>query len=247
MSVRELVLKHLEDSKSKNPQFSLRGLARKLQISPASLSQIISGKRNLTLKTAKKICERLSVSPDEAHQAIFSSAISHHGENREELRLEQLRIDHFRVIADWYHLAILSLTEIRGSQPTAKWVSKRLGISVQIAEDAMSRLQRVGLLEIKGRKWRQATPQFSIASKTPEPAIRKFHHQILDRAKDSLDRDPVEEREFGVMVMAIDPARIDEARKLMLRFRKELSQFLEKGEKSRAYALAVQLFPLDKP
>lgn len=51
--------------KTKNPNFSVRAFARWLELSPAQVSQVMSGKRPLTLKALEKINKKLDISPFE--------------------------------------------------------------------------------------------------------------------------------------------------------------------------------------
>jgi hypothetical protein len=46
--------------------------------------------------------------------------------------------------------------------------------------------------------------------------------------------------------LAINPKNIEKARAMIKRFRRELSTELERGEQTRVFSLAIQLFPLDK-
>ena len=49
----------------KNSNYSIRAFAKALEIESSSLSQIINGKRPLTLKMCQRLGKRLGLSPDE--------------------------------------------------------------------------------------------------------------------------------------------------------------------------------------
>jgi transcriptional regulator with XRE-family HTH domain len=245
-TLRGLLNHRFEESRARNRSFSLRAFAKTLSVSPASLSQILSGKRPLTLTTAKKICDRLALSPAEERGVLLSlikipgsSATAEHPDTL------QLEADRFKVISDWYHFAILSLTEIPKSKPDPKWIARRLGIAPATAQEAMDRLKRLGILEVRANSWRQSTRPISVKSEVPSSAIRKYHRQILEKATQALTDVPLEKREFGSVTMAINPKRIPEAKKMIRDFQINLNQVLESGPKSRVYTIAVQLFPID--
>ena len=244
--IRVFLRARLEDHRVKNSAFSLRAFSRSLQLSPASLSQIISGKRSITYRTAKKISDQLGLTPLE-ERALLAAIDGGQSPDPSALpkKAFQLEVDKFKIVADWYHFAILSLTEVEKSKPNAVWISKRLGITPAVAKDAMARLVRMGLLEIKGTKWKQSTSPISVASGTSSSAIQKFHRQILERAAQSLEKDAVTDREFGAVTMAVNPDQIPKAKQMIQDFRKNLSQFLEQGPQTRVFTLAVQLFPID--
>ncbi len=54
-----------DELRSKNNQFSLRAFARLLSVSPASLSEFLNGKRNLSPKMLKKLAEKLCLPPED--------------------------------------------------------------------------------------------------------------------------------------------------------------------------------------
>jgi hypothetical protein len=57
-------------------------------------------------------------------------------------RFELVEDDRFKLISDWYHFAILSLADVRGSRWQKQWLAARLGISRTEAAEAMLRLKR---------------------------------------------------------------------------------------------------------
>lgn len=245
-TLQGLITHRFEEIRSRNSSFSLRAFAKNLGLSPASLSQILSGKRPLTLNTAKKICDYLALSPAEEQQVLLSLlGTSAKGPKSTQSSIALLEVDRFKLISDWYHFAILSLTEIPKSKPHPKWVARRLGITISNAQDAIERLKRLGLLEIQANSWRQSSLSLSTSSPIPSSAIKKYHHQILEKASQSLDQDPIDKREFGAMTMAINPKKLHLAKAMICEFRTTLSQVLEEGPKSRVYTLSVQLFPID--
>lgn len=59
-----------ETSKEKNPFFSLRAFARKIELSPSAVSEIISGKRKVTRKVVVKVLKNLNLSEKEANEIL---------------------------------------------------------------------------------------------------------------------------------------------------------------------------------
>jgi len=88
---------------------------------------------------------------------------------------------------------------------------------------------------------------FTTADKTTtNAALRKHQRQSLEKALHSLENDPIEARSMTSMTMAIDPARLPEAKRLIEDFTQKLSQFLENGQSTSVYQLGIALFPLQK-
>jgi uncharacterized protein (TIGR02147 family) len=77
-------------------------------------------------------------------------------------------------------------------------------------------------------------------------AVRKAHSEHLDRARESLERDPIEIRDFTSTTMAINVNKIPEAKQLIREFRSRLTKLLEADPKSEVYVFSAQLFPLSR-
>jgi uncharacterized protein (TIGR02147 family) len=152
----------------------------------------------------------------------------------------------FRVIADWYHYAILGLAEVEGSRFSIKWLEKRLGLPASQIEQAVDRLKSLGLIAIAGGRYRQATPSLTTSRDIRDQAIRRHHEQMLRKAEESLHQVEVAERYLSSITMAIDPNKLEEAKDAITAFRRELSERLGSGKKTRVYTLAIQLFPLER-
>jgi len=252
---RMWLLQELTERTRRNPSYSLRAFARSLGVSAPSLSQVLSGKRPLSRKAALRIIDRCSLSPDQG-KAFLMSALGEDWqsallrlENDEELQSHQeLQIETYRMISDWYHYAILSLGDIEGNVATPQWIAERLNISPKAASQAFRRLEKLGLVRRRGKGFFQCAKPLAASTKTDlDSALRKYHHQNLRIAEAALDDGSVPLNGYSAMTMAIDESRLDEARELIKKFRRKLCRVLENGERQRVYTLAIQLFPVSKP
>ena len=236
-----------EERKRKNSRYSLRAFAQGLGLSPTTLSQVMSGKRPFSTKVARQIFEAMGTEPNvrEHIMRLITREKLGSTQSPDDQRM-LLDADIFQSISEWYHYAILGLGALRKNRCDPRWIATRLSITPSLAAEAFERLLRLKLIEKKGTSFRQQTDPLSFSSSIANSAIRNFHHQILDLAQRSLDEDPLDARDFGVMTMAIDPDKLDQARVMIKEFRRELSKFLEQGESRRVYSLAIQLFPIDK-
>lgn len=241
----------MNDRQTRNPAYSLRGFAKTLGVSHSSLSQILSGKRPLTKKSAVRIADRLSLSPEQRTRLIEiaenSKAITRKTPKSETHTASEfmvLEMDQFRLISEWYHYAILCLLEFPRNSVSPEWLATRLGIPQRDVVGALGRLQRLGLID--GTESPRLTLKRKLATSTEtSPALRKSHRTTLQKAEVSLETDPVTLRDFSSVTMAIDPDLIPQAKEEIRRFRRALSRFLESGTKRRVYTLGIQLFPID--
>ncbi len=234
-----ILKKELETKKSKNSAYSLRSFARNLSLSPAQLSQIMSGKRKITPKVTEKILSKLQMSPAEKRKCwkgLFETPLS--TSKAETLLLE----DQFRLISDWYHLAILSLSQIKKAKKDPRWISQQLGITSQMASTAVERLERMGLLSKHPTLIVQTKAPLNVYSTISSESIQRYHKQILNLAIEKLNEVPVEKRDYSALSFAISAGKIDSIRKVIEEFQKQTQEEFEGGDE--LYMLSVQLFPL---
>jgi uncharacterized protein (TIGR02147 family) len=240
----------------KNASYSLRALAKQLQISPATLSGVIRGKRNLSEETASTIASKLGLEgPQHEYFCILIQLGQTNDAQRKEIYLNRLKVlnpqlkirdisvDLFKTISDWYHSAILCLSEIDDFNFTPQDISKRLNISIFEAEAAIERLERLELLhKEKSGKYTKNT-DFLATSKIPNESLRKFHRQTIQKAMDSLETQSPAEKLIGSETMAIDSDLLPKASTLMEEFFSKMLLLANQSKrKKEVYHLGVQFF-----
>ena len=237
----------LAEKTKKNPQFSLRAFARMVDVSPAVLSRVLSGKRKLTFNLAVRIADALVLGPIE-RETLYSFYTGADGEKNQEDRHEkELSIDCFNAMKEWYHYGITQLLLVDSFSEDPKWLAKMLSITELEAKLAIDRLLRLEILDRdeSGRLYRTST-HLSTSTDVASAGIRHFQRQILEKSIESLEHDDISERDITSITIAINEERIPEAKKEIMRFRKRMAEFLSEGEKSRVYNLGVHLIPLSK-
>lgn len=231
--------------RSKNPSYSLRAFAKKLSLAPSALSEILQGKRGVSRRAAVKITSSLALAPDR-REKLLAQFPTKRGTLPRAIPT-QLVMDQYRAISDWYHFAILSLSETRAFQSSPAWVSKRLGLSKTVATAAIDRLVRLEMLHRDSKQNLSPTGKsYATPDHVAEISLRKAHAVNLELARSALEHDSIDQRDFTSMTMAIDPAKIPEAKKMIRKFQSELCTFLESGEKTEVFKVCTQLFSLSK-
>jgi len=237
----------LERRKSINPKYSIRSFAKQLGSSPATISQVLSGKRPLTLKLANQLASKTEMSPADRKRFFgaiaFPTSASSSSDGRDNFL--QLENDVFLTIADWYHFAILSLGEIRGNRWNADWISTRLGISLSEARRAMQRLSRLGLIERRGLGFKQSGQNLVTKHDVPSDAVRANHRQILEKSLSALTS-PVDQREFGSLTIAADARRLPEIKSWLRKTQRDfVDEFGSDTRNNGVFNLAMHFFRLD--
>lgn len=255
---RDVLKEYLSRRCEHNPRYSLRALARDLQMSPSRLSEALNGKAGISAASAKKISERLGLGAQES-QYFYLLVQKEHARCRhirkkaaEEIegfsgisKKARITLDQFQVVSDWYHYAILEFFSMPDFEPRFEWFAKKLDLPLVTIEQAFKRLFRVGLVELKGTFFQPSDSQTVYEGNQPSEAGRLQHRQMLEKAIKSLDEQTIDERENDTLVVAIDPDDFPKLQEKIRRFRDELNQLAESGvNKRKVYAMTVGMFNL---
>ncbi|MCM2277251.1 MAG: DUF4423 domain-containing protein [Oligoflexia bacterium] len=247
--------------RERNPRFSLRAFGRMLNIPPGRLSEVFSRKRPLTIAMGQRIAERLAYSPAmrigllqaiQRQQLLRSGGLSPHPgadgtEQGDDSDRQLLREDEFRLIADWQHFALLYLFETRGFRSDPAWMARRIGIPPHEAQAALERLERLGLIARRQKRYVKLAGELTTTQDISSAALRQSHRQSLEQAIRALEEVPLELRDVTSITMAIDPRRIPAAKLMIRDFRRRLCRFLEQGRRTEVFNLNVQLVPVTVP
>jgi len=256
---RNYLARVFEERCQRNPRYSLRSFARDLEFSPPRLSGVLNGKFGLSRAAAEKIAKILPMNADE--RAWFCDSVEAEHARSPALRaraldrlesakssFQNLGADQFRVISDWYHFAILELTQIETyRRGDAAAMAKRLRITPHEVEQAIGRLLEFDLLvEDAAGKLGITGSFFANAEGTPSDAIRSHQIQLLRRAEQAVHDQTVEEREIRSLTVALSPSQLVEFKRLIADFQKKVQARadVDPGPKTEVYALAIQLFRL---
>jgi uncharacterized protein (TIGR02147 family) len=257
MKYIKILTDYQKSKKEMNPSFSMRSFARFIKCSPSVLSLILNGKRPLTTSKAIEFVSKLNLKADEMNdlmEAVTKDEFYRLNETERKersldkvLNYQQLKLDHFKVIHDWYHFGILNLCLLKDFKMGNSSIADSLEITINEAEEAINRLVRLGLLIEKDGRLVRTEKSLETPSDTPSSAIRSFHKQNIKRAEIALEEVEIGQRDITSIMMPVDKSKLVEAKKMIKNFRKELALFLKSGEnKEQVYSLNIQLFPQSK-
>ena len=225
----------------KNPAYSMRAFAKSLEIDSSTLSSLLSGKRPLSYKTAKKLLDKLDVKSLEKKDLLFKM-----NNNENQVAYKFIEDDELEIISDWEHYAILSLMETVSFQSSVKFISQKLHIPTAVVMAALSRLEKVGLIRKVQDQYKICQEATVTSQDVPSVALRKAHKQYLEKAIYSLENHSVIDRDISGITIAIQKSKLPQAKKIIQDFRKSLAELLESGKKDEVYRLNIQLYPLKK-
>lgn len=233
----------------KNPNYSLRSFAKSVGMNHGILSLVLRNKRSLTSQMIHKIGLALNLNEKELENYIVQLKPQTKAQKTKIKKINQLTVDMFNIISDWYHDAILELSRIKGFQATPEYISKKLGITVFEARTAIERLIRVGLVEVNEKgQWIETLGDNTTAVNvdTTNFALRNLQKQVLEKSIRALEDVPKVHRDHSCMTMAINSKDLQEAKEKIKKFRHELMSYMQKNTSKydEVYQLAVSFYPL---
>lgn len=246
-SMPSILLRYINEKKKKNSQYSLRSLAKGIEISPSQLSGIINKKKKLSPTQAIKIIQKLNLTEQQSLELLSDIHPELKNALNRKMELRQLTTDEFTLISDWIHFAILSLSYFKDNKASCSWIAGQLNISESEVEPAFRRLEKLGIVEIRGQKFYQTSKPLTTTADIPSEAIRAHHRHNIEKALKALDGVPILEREFSSITLPIDFKDMQKAKDMINEFKKKLYKELKCEDPSDVYTLSVQFFPLTNP
>jgi uncharacterized protein (TIGR02147 family) len=260
---RKYLLAVLHTKRARNRGLSLRAWSRQLGYkNPSYLASVLKGARTLKPSLAARVSKTLTL--DERSRSYFEALVLRavaktEAESKvcEELlqaavrgrKAEQMRLDQFRLIASWYHLAILEMFSLSDFQSDPKWIARRLGggVSSKTVRSTIHRLLRLGLLQKEANgapKRADVEPHFG--DSVSSAAIRAHHLQMIEKAKQALNETPLEERDIRGSAFVFSRSRLSRAREIIQKFHQEMRALEGPASDNEVYRINTQFFPITK-
>lgn len=261
LDYRRVIQEHFKKASDKNPRFSLRAFSRRITISPAHLSRVLSGKRSLSLETAQQISESLKFNSKEAKHFLSLVEYANAEDTKKEIILQKiikqnrrtsekiLDMEKFNIVSNWQHFAILNLFETKDFKCDVSWISRRLSIPHADVRIALDRLENVGLLVRSSDGVLKPAQNASYSATTDDInnlAIKEHHRQILKKGEEAISESDAHQREFQSLMIPMDPELLKKAKQKIRDFIDEMESEFGHQNAQEVFQLGVQLFPLSK-
>ncbi len=263
VNYREYLKAYFQDRKARDPKFSHRFLARKLDlVSPTFMMLVMQGKRNITEELAARIATALKLSDKEGEyfacmigfdQAKTPSEKDHYFTRMIELRkysnVKKIEESQYEFYSNWYNIPIRELVthpEFRGNY---RWLAKKLipSITGPQARRAVQLLLGLGLIRKKGKRFERTSRLMSTGDVVNSVAVVNFHRKMAEIAGASLDTVPKQERDITACTLNLDEQGFQVIRKIVAESRKKALSVAEaEVPAGRVYQINFQIYPVTK-
>lgn len=247
-------------SKKSRPQ-SLRSLAKKIEISPAYLSKILSKKQSLSTDASLKILQWLELSQTEIDFFLLLLKLSQE-KNLEKKKKLQTKIDAlkqskkrksfdpniFEQIAGVNYITTFLLMAGKYKTIDASELTKIIPVDLKTAKDILETLERCQLaVKVKNKYQRTDFAGRVFESSISNTFLRTVYKEMLLFAINAVDSVPMENRTIGCESFLIDKEQIPKVQQHIEDcFTKVVNLSNEAKTKDHVYNLGIQLVKLTK-
>lgn len=251
-SLLRIIEDNFKEKNEKNANYSIRAYSKFLEISPATLSRILSRQAKITPKVFEIIAPKLNLSNSQ------QSAIME--ELKEKKRDANIRtvdsngmtfidMEKFNIIADWHHYAILHMCSLENFQQDHKWIADRLGITdVSIIDSAIKRLIENKFLGVDENQNYYRIDQFNaiLDYESSSKAMRERQKQVLQMSAKKIDSIPISLRDHSSITISVDKELLPEIKDRIKKFRRTLGNYIVKNNlnTTQVYELQLSFFPV---
>ena len=232
--------------------------------SPNFLKLVIDGTRNIGPKSVGRFAKALAMDPAETrffrNLVAFNQAKTPDAKNQAFARVAATRrfraareidADLFAYLSKWYYPAIRELIASQDFREDSAWIAAQLvpNVKPSEAERALDTVVRLGLaVRRQDGHLERGDPTLSAGPEVHSLAVRNYHAQMLDRAKDSIGNFPSSQRALSATTVCIRADSIDDLKRRVHDFREAFLDYCDRqSDGDVVYQLNFQLFPLTKP
>lgn len=262
-----------EQEKSAAKKYSYERFSARLGLGSNAYSfLIISGRRPLTSKAAKKIAKALELLPDQEKYFLAMCRYCHAKTPAErdqglqellelkarnsESDLEQSQMKYF---SEWFHVVIRELAGTPDFADDPKWIADRTlpRISVTDATYSLELLKNLQYIAFNADKncWEQTQARISSGSEVRSLTLQRLHRQMAQLAMDAVMTVESADREFGGITATLTEEEVFQLKMQLQAARKKIVEdiLLKRSKqqepdntKQRVYQINFQMFPLTR-
>lgn len=252
----------LEGLRESRPWFSLRYLAKQMDLDPGNLVKVVQKERHLPDRCLSILATELGLNQRETeylvHLAAFGKARTPRKEQEtyEQLldlkyaRPEVLGRDQYAFYRDWRCTAILAMLHLDRAKATENAIADHLipKTSVEEVHRILKLLEELGLARRgKAGRWVACKSVLTTGDAWKDLSIRAFQKETLQLAQRAMDYIPKEDRDISTLTVTLGAQDLEKVREMAREFRKSvLSMAAETPAPERVWQVNLQMFPLSR-
>lgn len=233
----------LSEIRSKNPKYSLRAFAKKLNISPATLSLVLRGNNSLSKRNLNKIANKLGL--ESQITKILSQRVSR--KKAKPITSSLIKKSQGVLLEDSKALCLLNLMKTQNFKLDINWIAKRIDLSETQTTLLIEKLLEAELLTGSKTDFRRSKEHIKTSDGISDTTIQNYHIQQLKLAIQKITSTPINIRDYQNLIFPVSIEKIPQTKELISDFLEKVSQLSLKSPKgTEVFSLSLQLYPLTK-
>ncbi|MES2527001.1 MAG: TIGR02147 family protein [Bdellovibrionota bacterium] len=256
--LRQSLVSYFERIRKVDSAFSMRSLAKKINVPAGNLSQFLAGKRKFSAMTVESIARQITNNPEERKNLLEEinrqhvEVVKKSKKTSSDYEYAELSEEEFLALDEWYHYAVRTVLSLSHPKYEVKWLAEKLNITQVKAEKALKLLFKLKLIalspdgKIVRTKKHLKTPD-SIRKNAKLHAVKtKIHRQHIDHAMYSLENHDPSKRDITWVNIPANSSKLDQAREIIRKCQDDLLTLLEDESTDELYRLTIQLCPMGR-
>lgn len=191
--------------KARNSRYSLRAFALLLGTDHSTLSQILKAQRAVPASQLLTWCKKLGINEEEAVAYLIAAAAPDPSAFAQAEHLRHWSAEALSILNEPINWKVFSLCGSEKSRRDTRWIAQRLGASADEVNIVLTRLLRLGLIEmLHSGMWRAGKDHAGDTEKTfRSAALRQvrikaadFSPKIPNQARQEPDKWPIQSASF---------------------------------------------------
>lgn len=260
---RVLLRDYYAEQKQKHTSFSYRVFANRAKLaSPNYLKLVIEGSRRITDRNISQFVRGLKLNGWEAEYfkrlVEFQNATDpelqrHYLGELDSIKLKATRqmtlpsVSQLEILKSWRHLAVRELVLLDDFKNDPNWMASRLKFDVtpEQAAESFKLLLDLKFIGLENGRYVQRDAVMHAGGESYSKLLVDFYRQSFDLASRSLDERIPETRENGSVSLAVSKQSVQDIRRDVRRFIKEINRVYSKDTgNDEVYHLVINFFPL---
>lgn len=251
----------LAERKSADSSFTHRYLCSQLGLRTSNfMLLVIQGKRDLSSELAERVATFFGLLDIEAEYFLWMALFTQSStilekENfwkqmlacRSRSQTARIQESQYEYYSRWFNPVLRELVAIPGIHWDARTLSAALKPRVPAVQvrRSLELLEQLGMIRREGNAWVKSSPFVATAPEVQSVAVFQYHRELIELAKESLERDSGHERNFTSLTLEMNAQEYQLVVDMLTRFRRDaLGICGSTGPVDRVYQLNLQLFPV---
>lgn len=253
---------YFDHAKTTQINFSFRKFSKMCGFKSSNFLMLVMNKKSsLSSVSAEKVIHGIGFNKEEAE--YFRNLVALNEANtterkahfaRQLIRSNAFKKYHplseaqYRYLGTWYLPVIRSVVGLKNFKSDTQWIADHLlpSIKVEEVEKALEEMISLGLISKSNvGEYNQIGRMVSTPPEISSGFAAQYHRQMLERASESIDRTPREERHLIGTTIALDKNTIVKIKELAEKFRNDVMAIASQCSNADSiYQANLQVFPL---